>query len=253
MYKIIYFAKILVLRNNAKRNFALFLISQNSRNSAKQFLFRIIFVFRENKKIDEIDNPRACTRTRTWTSRSSVATVFAVSFQPFRNKGWLLNIRFDISVQDLPDGRLGFIPNERRPITPAVLTQWTAAHDTCCSYQMNGGLWHLLFLPNEWRPAVLPKWTAAYDTCCFYQMNGSLWHLLFLPNERRPMTHAVLTKWTAACCSSLMNGSLWHLLLCPNERWPVTPAVLTNWTAAYETCCSYQMNGGLWHLLFLLN
>ena len=34
-----------------------FLISRNSRNSAKQFLFRIIFVFRENKKIDEIDNP----------------------------------------------------------------------------------------------------------------------------------------------------------------------------------------------------
>ena len=50
-------SRILVLRNNAKRNFAFFLISRNSRNSAKQFLFRIIFVFRENKKIDEIDNP----------------------------------------------------------------------------------------------------------------------------------------------------------------------------------------------------
>ena len=51
-------SRILVLRNKAKRNFAFFLISRNSRNSAKQFLFRIIFVFRENKKIDEIDNPR---------------------------------------------------------------------------------------------------------------------------------------------------------------------------------------------------
>ena len=54
-------SRILVLRNNAKRNFAFFLISRNSRNSAKQFLFRIIFVFRENKKIDEIDNPNCDT------------------------------------------------------------------------------------------------------------------------------------------------------------------------------------------------
>ena len=57
-----------------------FLISRNSRNSAKQFLFRIIFVFRENKKIDEIDNPslqplvRYCPAAYSCTQCTGAAT-----------------------------------------------------------------------------------------------------------------------------------------------------------------------------------
>ena len=80
-------SRILVLRNNAKRNFAFFLISRNSRNSAKQFLFRIIFVFRENKKIDEIDNPNYRT-SRPGVRMERCRRPWSLTSEKTGTRGW---------------------------------------------------------------------------------------------------------------------------------------------------------------------